>query len=546
MPPPIELQTLSLPDQELLLRLALRVGQDGFLSELCRAVSARLGCRGAIVGEVTDWTLRRCRVLALHLDGAEQDPFEYDLPGTPCEAVYLRGTTFHPQGIQEQFPDDHWLIEHRLESYYGIPFTDAAGVPLGHLAVLDGTARTLESLELPLLQPLGTLVRAELLRRHGERERLTLQRKLLQQQRIESLGALTHGVAGELRELMTSVGERIAQLLGSGVQMPAGETLQAIERDARRAGELTARMLEHAGQGQPSMQREDLSVLVGALEPLARNAVPAGARLELALAPDLPPIAADATQLRQLVLNLVLNAAEAIGERRGRITLTTSLVELDAEEISKAEFGREWQPGRYVCVEVRDDGCGIPAELRGRIFDPFFSTKGVGRGMGLAAVERILRTHTGVLLLASTPGSGTWVRVCFPPLAAIESCGSLRGRRVLVVEDDAGVARAMARSLRTQGCEVRIARSGAECLHELEGVAPPDVVLLDLGLPDMPGSLVYEELRARLPGLAIVQMSGGDDGNEEGAGGRGRTGFLPKPFSADQLEHALQRLLDES
>jgi two-component system, cell cycle sensor histidine kinase and response regulator CckA len=269
----------------------------------------------------------------------------------------------------------------------------------------------------------------------------------------------------------------------------------------------------------------------------------------------LPSIKADATQLRQVVMNLITNASDAIGERSGVITVTTGLIDADLRYLREIHAPDDLPAGRYVYLEVSDNGCGMPDAVRERIFDPFFTTKFTGRGLGLAATLGIVRGHDGAIGVRSRPGSGTSMSLYFPISSAVPreaSAGTvapLSGHgAILVVDDDDGV-RAVARALlQRQGFRVILAANGQEAVAQFAAHrAEVRAVLLDLTMPVMGGEEALRRLRETDPTVRVVLMSGYSDVDVEGTfASAGLSGFLQKPFRADDVYRTLSLALADS
>jgi two-component system cell cycle sensor histidine kinase/response regulator CckA len=270
-------------------------------------------------------------------------------------------------------------------------------------------------------------------RKQAEQERLDLQRCLLEAERLQSLGMLASGIAHDFGNLLLIIRmhmelikrESLARRpssLGSGEkttdkgQMTKDQALADIEMAVQRAGEMCKALLAYAGKGRQTVASINLSRFAGETVRLLQVTMPAGAVLECELADPLPTIQGDATQLRQVVMNLITNAVEAVRDQAegGRICIRTGVVGLDETQLKEVVADKKLAPGRYVYLEVSDTGCGMGEETRRRIFEPFFTTKRSGRGLGMAAVLGIVRTHGGGIHVASTPGEGTTVRILFP------------------------------------------------------------------------------------------------------------------------------------
>ena len=382
----------------------------------------------------------------------------------------------------------------------------------------------------------------------GRRE---LQNQLLRAQKMESIGGLAGGIAHDFNNILSGIlgnAEMLRRLQPLGAE--AQRCLDVIEKAVGKAGQLTRQLLGFARQGSDQRERVEANRSIEQALDLFRRSIPARVRVQVDLAQDLPPIQADALQLEQAVLNLLLNAADAI-EGEGTIELGTRRRAVDERE---ARGTAGLKPGEFVEIEVRDDGCGIPDELQSRIFDPFFTTKaeGKGSGLGLSMVYNIVRAHGGHIDLASRRGLGTRLRLLFPAEAeaglreAAAQARQGRDERVLVVDDDAVLRDMLRRILESLGYAVTTFESGSsviEWYREHGGEA--GLVILDVLMPDMNGLEVYEELREIDPGVRILICSGYTHGQrEEILGLPGVKGFLEKPFTLSGLSGMVRRALE--
>jgi CheY-like chemotaxis protein len=332
---------------------------------------------------------------------------------------------------------------------------------------------------------------------------------------------------------------------------PAHDSVVQIQITAQRAAELTNQMLAYSGKGRFVLQATDLSGIVGEMTHLLRTAVSRNAEIALNLKPDLPAFDGDPAQMRQVIMNLITNASDAIGTGTGRITVSTGRTQVKRADVADAWVGNDVAEGEYVFAEVSDTGCGMDAATLGRIFDPFFTTKFTGRGLGLAAVLGIVRGHHGAIKIASAPGRGTTFRVLLPATrtpAAIQTAvpksttARADGARVLVVDDEAGVRTIARESLRRAGFEVTTASDGAEAIEMLAGGASFDAVLLDMTMPRMGGVEAFRLIKARQPELPIVLTSGYSAQEAVGRFDKERiAGFIQKPFMPAAL---VQTMLD--
>ena len=264
-----------------------------------------------------------------------------------------------------------------------------------------------------------TLIRDITALRQAEAERRRLEARMQRVQRAESLGVLAGGLAHDFNNLLTTILGNAELLLGAiGGAAPARRQLLKVTTAARRAAELTQQLLAYAGGGQFALGRLDLSLLVAEAVRLLPASRTRNLEVTTELAPGLPDVEGDPAQVRQAVMSCLLNAVEAIGDQAGALTVRTGATDLDRSCLGECTGGEDLPPGRYVWIEVEDTGCGIPSEDLGRIFDPFFSTKFTGRGLGLAAVLGIARALAGAVHVASVPGRGSTFRILLPALAS--------------------------------------------------------------------------------------------------------------------------------
>jgi PAS domain S-box-containing protein len=392
--------------------------------------------------------------------------------------------------------------------------------------------------------------------KRAEAERQRLEAKMLQSQKLESLGLLAGGLAHDFNNLLVGILGNAELAITDLARSPqAVRRLERIKRGAQRASELANQMLAYSGKGQTIVERIDLSAAVAELSGLVESGVTRKGRLHFELARDLPPIEADATQVRQVVMNLILNAAEAIGDAPGAIVLRTGVTDATPEALADAWGAEAVAPGRYVFVEVTDTGCGMDEATKPRIFDPFFTTKFTGRGLGLAAVLGIVRQHRGAITVESAPGSGTTFRVLLPaaPSATVVVAppprpGEWRGSgTVLVVDDEEEVREVAGDMLRALGFGVRTAANGREALAAMERHGTEVVaVLLDLTMPVMNGAETFPRLRELAPELPIVLASGyGEHDITARLTPTGRAAIVQKPFALETLRRKLRAAMGQ-
>ncbi len=386
-------------------------------------------------------------------------------------------------------------------------------------------------------------------RKEAEEERIALERALQIAQKVEGLGTMAGGIAHDFNNLLAVIQGNLGLAIEDLPQeSPVAATLQRAELATRRAAELTAKLLAYTGRGVIATQPVDLNDLVHELSSLLHSSVPRGIELRLSLAAGLPLLSADATQLRQVVMNLVINAAEAIGQGPGTITVSTEERRVERAELAQARVGAELPAGRYLLLQVRDSGPGMDAATLERIFDPFFSTKFTGRGLGLAAALGIVRGHNGALAVASAPGSGATFTLFLPsasaPAAPSPTLAHAAGT-ILVVDDEPELRELVATVARRLNLRSLSAGDGDEALLVFEQhAATISCVVLDLTMPRRDGASTFEALRALRPALPIVLMSGysAHEISRRLAGAQ-PTAFLQKPFSTSDLIATLRQIV---
>lgn len=373
-----------------------------------------------------------------------------------------------------------------------------------------------------------------------------------QTQRLESLGVLAGGIAHDFNNVLTAIMGNLNLVFLQAEGQPA-LTLQLkdIEAAVLRAAKLSRQMLAYSGRGVFVVRPIDLNHLVGELSHLLEVSIPPKIRREYALAKDLPSIRADESQVQQVVMNLITNAAEAIGDAEGLIQISTQAVPLGEEEIARQYAGQGLTPGRFVMLQVRDTGCGITPEAMGKLFEPFFTTKVTGRGLGLSALRGIVKGHHGGIRVDSQVGKGTTFQVCFPECdaptlaapAKAEPTLKGKGSLVLVADDEEMIRHTTARIIRRLGYEVVEARDGLEAVETFSR-RPDDfaLVLLDLTMPRMNGWETLVAIRKVNPGVRAILSSGYHE--SEALDGRSDTpvdGFLSKPYQLAELKDVLSR-----
>jgi len=400
----------------------------------------------------------------------------------------------------------------------------------------------------------GRPVRAASLRdlrpvRRLEAERRALEQRLERAQRLDSLGVLAGGIAHDFNNLLAGVmgnAELLQDLVPAG---PPREIAADIVTAAHRAASLTRQMLAYAGRREPGRREPvDVASLISELRMLLAATLSKKARIDVDVQPGSVALGNRAT-LSQVVMNLLSNASDALGDAAGVIEVRARPIQsVDARW--DAAVGATVRPGDWVLIEVRDDGNGMDEATRGRIFEPFFSTKERGHGLGMAACLGIVTSHGGAVLVESEPGRGTCVSVVLP--AASGAAVTLPGQhappvatrapgRVLIIDDEPLVRAQLRRSLELRGFTVSEAENGQAGLAAV-ATGTPDLVILDMTMPDMDGAEVLQRLRATGSEVPVIVSSGYLDASIERRLPAGAfQAFLPKPYGASDLLEAIER-----
>ncbi len=386
-------------------------------------------------------------------------------------------------------------------------------------------------------------------------ERRRSEEALRQAQKLESLGVLAGGIAHDFNNLLTAMmgNLNLAQAKLPALA-PAQSYLDAVERTVIKASDLTKQMLAYSGKGRFVVQAQDLNLLVREMMHLLNVSISKKAELAIDLQEGLPAIMAEAAQIQQVVMNLVTNAADALGSVPGSIRVSTRLERLEAAAIQRHFANQELEPGDYVVLEVADTGCGIPEEVLGRIFDPFFTTKTSGRGLGLSALLGILRGHKAGIRIHSEVGKGSTFSVCFPasaeaaaaaPGAAASRDGTLSGT-VLLVDDEEMILESTGMALESLGFTVLTARDGVEGVERfLEHGPGLSLVLMDLSMPRMDGVTAFLAMHQAHPDIPVL-LSSGYDPQEPGEDllAKGLAGFIQKPYRLKDLANTVVAALE--
>jgi two-component system cell cycle sensor histidine kinase/response regulator CckA len=387
-------------------------------------------------------------------------------------------------------------------------------------------------------------------------EQRNLEQQMLHSQKLESLGVLAGGIAHDFNNLLTGIlGNADLAKTEMSPLAPSRASLEGIEVAARRAADLCRQLLAYSGRGRFIVEPLSLQELVEEMGHLLTVSISKKVVLKYHFSQGIPAVEGDATQLRQVIMNLIVNASEAVGERSGVISITVGLATCEPDYL-KGCFGDDrLKPGDYVYLEVADTGHGMDKSTMDRIFDPFFSTKFTGRGLGLAAVLGIMRGHHGAIKVYSEPGRGTTFKLLFPAsessvgnrqATTYKSTGYHASGKILLADDEETIRNLGRRMLQRAGFEVIIAADGREAIDKFASDKDTiGLVILDLTMPHADGEACYREMRRLKPGVKVILSSGYNEQDIVNRfAGKGLAGFIQKPYTTEELLDKIREALE--
>jgi len=399
-------------------------------------------------------------------------------------------------------------------------------------------------------------------RKRAEAERKAFEAQVQHAQKLESLGVLAGGIAHDFNNLLLAIlGNADLALMDMAPEAPARRNVGEIKKASQRAAELSGQMLAYSGKGRFIVEALDLSAMVEEMTHMLKVSISKKAILKYNFSKNLPAIEADATQVRQVIMNLITNASEAIGDRSGVISISTGAMEVDRAYLQETYLDEDLPEGLYVSLEVADTGCGMPEETQAKLFDPFFTTKFTGRGLGMAAVLGIIRGHRGAIRICSEIGKGTTITVLFPAMRSKTSDTDGEGQgdesqideawkcsgTVLLVDDEESVRAIGTRMLQRLGLTVLIAcdgREGVDVFREHQDEIA--CVVLDMIMPHMDGKDAFDELRRISSDVPVIMSSGYDEERiTRRFAGKDLAGFIQKPYEFQELRNTMHSVLGD-
>jgi len=494
------------------------------------------------------------RTVAVWCDDHFEDNVTYALKDTPCGDVVGNNVCCFPANVCQFFPRDQVLQDLRAESYVGVTLWSHTHEPIGLIAVISRRPLANRLLAENIMNLVGVRAAGEMERMDALEVQKNLERQILDTQKLESLGVLAGGIAHDFNNIM-------AVIIGncSLVKLRpefAADNIQQIEKAAERAAELCRQMLTYAGKSDSVKALINIEPLVSETVKMLKTTLPQNALIKFDSSANLPNISGDASQIRQIVMNLIINAAESIGEEQGEVCVSLAETAIKTGLSDKDLLGKAIPAGKYLCLEVTDNGCGMDDEIKRRIFEPFYSTKFAGRGLGMSAVLGIVSAHKGALQLSSQEGQGTTFKVFLPVLTGdshvdkspqqVASVPWQGSGTILLAEDEVQVRTIAKIMLEELGFIVIEACNGAEAIERhQENASDITLVLTDIGMPLMDGYELFRELKKLNPDLPIIISSGfGDADVISHIARENLAGIVSKPYNFAQLREILKSVVE--
>ena len=483
------------------------------------------------------------------IDGVEGEIVEFI--GMPFEMLLESDVVCVVDGLEAQYPNCGLVVERHLQSIIAFVVRDAQGKAIGHLGIAHTRSLQESLVRSPAFMLYLARVAVELDRQRAERERREMERALSVKHKLESIGLMAGHIAHDFNNLLMAIlgnANLAADMLEK--DSPIRRFIENIEAASTSAGDVVSQLLDYAGRKPTRAVALDVSEAVSSASRLVELSHYPMATVDYDLKPGLPAVNADPAQLQQIVVNLVLNAAEALDNRPGTIRIKTDLVQLTRRRAQRLIQGQDLQPGSYVSIRVSDDGVGIDEATALKMFDPFFTSKPPGRGLGLSAVRGFVQSDKGGVSVTTSLGSGTSVEVLLLPgvqqAASAEPEGVLlqaSETTVLVVDDEIAVGQVAAAMLSRMDFRVQTC---VDCQSAVQAVTERhfDCALVDVRMPGIDGWATVKQLREIQPALPVVMMTGyANDGRPAELISRFDAVVLHKPFAHQELLQALQHAI---
>lgn len=512
---------------------------------------------GAFLAKTVDRKGSEFKVLAAYAGGHYLEEFVGTvLPyrGSPCENLISGPSYCEPKGLHENYKKLEILSAHKIAAYCGFGFHDDSSVPIGHLAFWHQNPMSSRMLKCKIINIIVSRAERELKRFVINEDRKRLRASLQVQNKLESLGLMAGTIAHDFNnQLASSIGNTELALLSLTDNHPAKMYVKEVEAGLWRARDVVAEILEFAGNAPKSaVSQIDLNASISACMSELKSSCPQNIECAISLSPDLPKIEARESQLHQILKNLVVNAIEAIGSNVARISVSTRLIHPSEYDCALCLTGYTSELAGYcVSLEVSDTGPGLEPEKAERIFEPFFSIKGVSRGLGLASVLGIAKANKAGLMFETAPNKGTSFKLLFSPASTldqklttigsrVESDSESKKKKVLVVDDDISVLDTIANQVNALGYDAIKATSGSAAINVVNNKQDLFCAVIDIVMPELDGWKTLRAIRQVTPGCPAIMMSGFDGESVQNLDGN--TLKLLKPFRISRLKDALSSL----
>ncbi len=389
-----------------------------------------------------------------------------------------------------------------------------------------------------------------------ELKQLETQKRTLQTQRLESMGLLAGGVAHDFNNYLLSIIGNLDMIMSDNhPNQKLIEQLNEIKNQTQELTKLTKQLLAFSGKGKFTLNSINLNDVISEISQLIRASVPKKIQLNYQLEKNLLLIEGDHGQIQQMLINLITNAIEAIGDANGTITIATGIRTIDSDYINKNKIGNMIDPGIYVYIEITDTGEGIPPEIQERMFEPFFSTKEVGRGLGLSAVMGIVKGHNGTINVYSEPKKGSTIKCLFPAQNAqhkregketlVSETPTNKKQTIMVVDDELMVRNTLKRILEKSGYDVILADDGIDAISKFKNYKDEiSLVIMDLTMPKMDGATAFSELKLIKSNVKVLLSSGYNEQElSQRFVSKGLAGFLQKPYGMKDLLEKIKKII---
>ena len=389
-----------------------------------------------------------------------------------------------------------------------------------------------------------------------ELKQLELQKNALQNQKMESLGLLAGRIAHDFNNYLLSIIGNLDLIMNEySSHRELIELLNEVKQNTQELTKLTKQLLAYSGKGKFTLSNIILNDAIAQLSQLIKATIPKHIQLNYQLNKEIAPIEGDIGQIQQMIINLLNNAVEAIGDQRGTITITTGMRDCDGDYILRNKIGNQIKPGRYVFIEITDTGYGITPELQDKIFEPFFTTKESAGGLGLPAVLGIVKGHEGAIIVYSEPKKGTTIKCLFPAknqtihIIPVNNQyyfeTPFKNETIMVVDDEPMVRATLKRILEKFGYKVILAENGEEAVELYKSFGNDiHLIIMDLTMPKMDGGTAFSTIKLINPDVKVILSSGYNEQEiSQRFVSKGLAGFLQKPYEMKELIDKIKKVL---